>query len=67
MDNHMALANTNNAWATRQNYLRGVRCLMLHFNKRPEDCSVDELKAYLVHTAMYSSSVPPLSTYACAA
>ncbi|MCB0538673.1 MAG: hypothetical protein KDE33_14230, partial [Bacteroidetes bacterium] len=44
MDNHMALAN--NAWATRQNYLRGVRCLMLHFNKRPEDCTVDELKAY---------------------
>ena len=48
MDNHMALVN--NAWATRQNYLRGVRCLMLHFNKRPEDCTVDELKAYLVHT-----------------
>ena len=48
MDNHMALAN--NAWATRQNYLRGVRCLMRHFNKRPEDCTVDELKAYLVHT-----------------
>jgi len=23
---------------------------MLHFNKRPEDCTVDELKAYLVHT-----------------
>ena len=43
----MALAN--NAWATRQNYLRGLRDLMLHLKKRPEDCSVDEIKAYLVH------------------
>jgi len=40
----------NNAWATRQNYLRGIRDLMLRLNKRPEDCSVDELKAYLVFT-----------------
>jgi site-specific recombinase XerD len=47
MDNHMTLSN--NAWATRQNYLRGIRDLMLHLSKRPEDCSVDELKAYLVH------------------
>ena len=38
----------NNAWATRQNYLRGIRDLMLHLDKRPEDCSVDELKAYLI-------------------
>ena len=43
----MALAN--NAWATRQNYLRGIRCLMLHHHKVPEHCSVDELKAYLVY------------------
>lgn len=39
----------NNAWATRQNYLRGIRYLMLYLNKRPEDCTVDELKAFLVH------------------
>lgn len=38
----------NNAWATRQNYLRGLRDLMLHLNKRPEDCSADEIKSYLV-------------------
>ena len=38
MDNHMALAN--NAWATRQNYLRGLSDLMLHLDKRPEDCIV---------------------------
>ena len=47
MDNQMCLANC--AWATRQNYLRGLRQLMLHLNKRPEDCSVDELKSYLVY------------------
>ena len=47
MDNHMALLN--NAWATRQNYLRGIRELMLFVDKRPEDCTVDQLKAYLVH------------------
>ena len=40
----------NNAWATRQNYLRGIRDLMLYLNKRPEDCTVDELKTYLVFT-----------------
>ena len=59
MDNHMALAN--NAWATRQNYLRGLRDLMLHLDKRPEDCSADEIKAYLVfardHQQLSSSSV----------
>ncbi len=48
MDNHMNLRN--NAWATRQNYLRGIRDLMLHLQKRPEDCSSDQIKAYLVHT-----------------
>ncbi len=44
----MALAN--NAWATRQNHLRGLRDLMLHLNKRPEGCSADEIKTYLSHT-----------------
>lgn len=46
MDNTMSLKN--NAFATRQNYIRGVRALMLHYNKPPEDCTVDEIKAYLV-------------------
>lgn len=39
----------NNAWTTRQTYLHGIRELMLFVEKRPEDCSVDQLKAYLVH------------------
>ena len=55
----MALAN--NAWATRQNYLRGLRDLMLHLNKCPEDCTADEIKAYLIfardHQQLSSSSV----------
>lgn len=38
----------NNAPATCQNYLRGIRELMLHLGKVPEDCTADELKAYLV-------------------
>lgn len=42
----MALAN--NAWATRQSYLRGVRELMLHVGKIPEECTVDEIKGHLV-------------------
>lgn len=47
MDNHMSIAN--NAFATRQNYVRGVRQLMIHCNKLPEECTVDEIKSYLVH------------------
>ena len=43
------MALLNNAWATRQTYLRGIRELMLFLNKRPEDCTVDELKAYLIY------------------
>lgn len=38
----------NNAFATRQNYIRGVRNLMIHYNRLPEECTVDEIKAYLV-------------------
>lgn len=38
----------NNAFATRQNYIRGVQALMLHYNKLPEACTSDEIKAYLV-------------------
>lgn len=39
----------NNTYATRQNYLRGLKQLIVHHNKLPEDCSVDEIKSYLVH------------------
>ena len=38
----------NNAFATRQNYIRGVRDLILHLQRLPENCSVDQIKAYLV-------------------
>lgn len=47
------------AFATRQNYLRGLRVLMLHYKRLPEDCTVDEIKRFLVHqrdTKHYSSS-----------
>ena len=57
MDNEMSLKN--NAFATRQNYIRGIRDLILHFQRLPEDCTVDEIKAYLVHQREeknYSSS-----------
>lgn len=46
MDNQMSLAN--HAFATRKNYIRGVRALMCHFQRLPENCSVDEIKAFLV-------------------
>ncbi len=39
----------NNAYATRQNYIRGVRALILYYQRLPENCTVDELKAFLVY------------------
>ena len=39
---------SNNAVATRTNYLRGVRHLMIQLGKLPQDCSVDQIKAFLV-------------------
>jgi len=53
----MALAN--NALATRTNYLRGVRHLMMDQGKLPEECTVNEIKAFLVkirNEAQLSSS-----------
>ncbi len=38
----------NNALATRINYVRGVRNLMMKLGKLPQDCSVDEIKSFLV-------------------
>ncbi|MEM6697851.1 MAG: phage integrase N-terminal SAM-like domain-containing protein, partial [Bacteroidota bacterium] len=57
MDVQMKLAN--NAFATRENYIRGVRALILHYQRLPEQCSVHEIKAFLVHQRddqQYSSS-----------
>jgi len=45
MDDHMVIAG--NAFATRQNYLRGVKLLMLHYQKLPDQCSVEEVKSFL--------------------
>jgi site-specific recombinase XerD len=57
MDNHMNLSN--NAVATRINYVRGVRHLMMQTGKLPEDCTIDEIKSFLVKlrdTGQLSSS-----------
>ncbi|MEN0050462.1 MAG: phage integrase N-terminal SAM-like domain-containing protein, partial [Bacteroidota bacterium] len=57
MDVQMQLAS--NAFATRKSYLRGIRALILHYQRLPEDCTVDELKAFLIHQrdqGHYSSS-----------
>ena len=37
-----------NAFATRRSYLRGIRALMLFYQRLPEECSVDEIKAFLI-------------------
>lgn len=46
MDDHMNLSN--NAVATRTNYVRGVRHLMMDLGKLPENCTVQEIKGFLV-------------------
>ena len=47
MDHHMQVANS--AFVTRCNYLRGLKSLILHYQKLPEECTADEVKAYLVY------------------
>ena len=42
------MALIGNAFATRQNYIRGVRSLILHYQRLPKNCSIDELKAFLI-------------------
>ena len=45
--------------ATIANYLRAPFSLMLHYKKFPEDCTVDEIKAFLIYqrdSLNYSSS-----------
>lgn len=47
------------AKATIANYLRAPSSLMVHYNKLPEQCSVDEIKSFLIHqrdSLNYSSS-----------
>ncbi len=49
----------NNAKATRVNYIRGVRHLMITLDMLPEDCEVHRIKAFLVklrETKQFSSS-----------
>jgi len=43
----MSIANF--ARATRISYLRGVRQLILHYQKKPEELTVQEVKAFLVY------------------
>ena len=43
----MSIANM--AFATRQSYIRGVQHLILHYQRLPEQCTVDQLKAFLIH------------------
>jgi len=47
MDNQMNLASM--AFATRQNYISSVKILIEHCQKVPEQCSVNEIKKYLVY------------------
>jgi site-specific recombinase XerD len=57
MEVQMSLAG--NAFATQQKSIRGVRCLMLHYQCLPEECTADQIKAFLVHQrdkGQYSSS-----------
>ena len=57
MDDHMCIRG--NAFATRQNYIRGVKVLIEHYNKLPEDCTVEQIKSYLSYqkeTLQISSS-----------
>lgn len=43
------MAVANSTFATRKSYVRGLKALILHFQKLPEQCSAHEIKAFLVH------------------
>ena len=47
MDIDMSLKGS--AFATRQNYLRGLKVLIEHYEKLPEECTIDQIKTYLVY------------------
>jgi len=42
------MSHANKALATRTNYLRGVRHLMMNQDKLPGECSINKLKAFLI-------------------
>ena len=39
----------NSTPATRRSYVRGVKRLILHYNKLPEECTVHEVKSFLIY------------------
>ncbi len=39
----------NSSFATRKSYVRGVKRLILFYNKLPEDCTVHEIKSFLIY------------------
>ncbi len=47
MDDHLAISNA--AFATRQNYIRSIKLLMIHYQKLPEQCTVEQIRAFLKH------------------
>jgi hypothetical protein len=47
MDDHLSIANA--ALATRHNYVRAIKLLMIHYQKLPEQCTVEQIKAFLNH------------------
>ncbi|MFZ1454873.1 MAG: tyrosine-type recombinase/integrase [Saprospiraceae bacterium] len=47
MANHMSLAN--HADASIYSYLTAVKSLIVYYGKEPEQCTVDEIKAFLIH------------------
>ncbi|MEM1328256.1 MAG: hypothetical protein AAGI23_20045 [Bacteroidota bacterium] len=47
MDVQMDLAGS--AFATRKSYLRSIRAVMLHDQCLPENCTANQIKAFLVY------------------
>lgn len=45
MDDHMCIKGS--AFATCQNYIRGVKLLICHHQKVPEDCTLEEVSSFL--------------------
>ena len=47
MDHHLDLANFT--LGTRKSYVRGIRDLICHYLCLPEECTVAQIKAFLIH------------------
>ena len=43
------MALKGSAFAKRQNYLCGLKVLIEYYQRVPEECTVDEIKTYLVY------------------